>query len=110
MERDADRWALRQSNNPYALASAICKAAGTSETTWARASLGGGRASARLGELIDADADQSARGRWLLNATAVTMVGVTLLVAALVPPSALAGSQQLGGTVPHHHCDHADHG
>ena len=42
---------------------AICKAAGTSETTWARASLGGGRASARLGELIDADADQSARGR-----------------------------------------------
>ena len=110
LERDADRWALRQSNNPYALASAICKAAGTNETTWARASLGGGRASARLGELIDADDVPPTRGRWLLNATAATMVGLTLLVAALVPSSALAGSQQLGSAVPHYHCDHADHG
>ena len=110
LERDADRWALRQSNHPYALASAICKAAGTSETTWARAALGGGRATARLDELIDEGGGPAARGRWLLNATAATMVGLTLLVAALVPSSALAGSQQLGSTVPHYHCDHADHG
>lgn len=110
LERDADRWALRRCNDPYALASAICKAAGTSETTWAKASLGGGRASARLGELIEDDGVPPARWRWLLNVTAAAMVGLTLLVAALVPSSALAGSQQLGSTVPHFHCDHTDHG
>jgi Zn-dependent protease with chaperone function len=106
LERDADRWALRQSHHPYALASAICKAAGTGDTTWARASLSGPSASARLGELIAADDVPPARWRWLLNASAVAMVGLTLLVAALVPSSALAGSQQLGSTVPHYHCDH----
>ena len=107
LERDADRWALRHSHHPHALAGAICKAAGTGETTWASASLGGGSALARLGELIEADGVPPARGGWLVNVVAVTMVALTLLVAALVPSSALAGSQQLGSAVPHYHCGHA---
>jgi hypothetical protein len=107
LERDADRWALRQSHHPHALAGAICKAAGAGgETTWARASLSGGSASDRLGELIEPDGGGPTRWSWLLNAMAVAMVGLTLFVAALVPSAALAGSQQLGGTVPHYHCDH----
>jgi len=107
LERDADRWALRQRHHPYALASAICKAAGAGgETTWARASLDGGCASDRLDELIEPDGARPARWRWLLNVTAVAMVVLTLLATALVPSAALAGSQQLGGTVPHYHCHH----
>ena len=107
LERDADRWALQQRHNPYALASAICKAAGTTcETNWASAALTGGGASERLGELIEPDRGPSARSRWLHNVTAVAMVGLAMLAAALVPSSALAGSQALGKSLPHYHCDH----
>ena len=110
LERDADRWALRQSHHPYALASAICKAAGAGgETTWAKASLDGGSARDRLSELIEADGGRSPRRSWLLNLTAVAMVVLTMLAAALVPSAALAGSQQLGATVPHYHCHHDHH-
>lgn len=107
LERDADQWALRRSHHPYALASAICKAAGVqTETTWATASLSGGSATARLGELIESDTPPQPRRRsWGLDVLAMTMVAATLLVAAMVPSSALAGAQQLGGTQQTRHCE-----
>ena len=105
LERDADRWALRR-HHPYALASAICKAAGVRvESSPVTAALNGGSAAARLGELIESDgAVRSSRG-WLLNVVASGMVILTLLVAALMPSTALAGSQQLSDTQQTRHCE-----
>lgn len=107
LERDADHWALRKSHDRYALASAICKAAGVRPAmSTVTSALSGGGTTERLGELIDAEAARSSRPvAWLLNAVAVTMVCVTMLLAALVPSSAVAGAQQLGGVQQIRHCE-----
>ena len=95
LERDADRWALRQSHHPYALASAICKSAETaSETTWARASLNGGSTLARLGELLETGATAMSPRSRPLNVLATALVGVALVAAVLAPASAIAGARE----------------
>jgi hypothetical protein len=104
LERDADHWALRRTHDPLALASAICKAAGLTRTNAAALTpLSGGGAKERLGELIDdGPLSRSGLSSALLNSLAVVMVCATILLAALVPSTALAGAQQLsGGQIRH---------
>jgi len=107
LERDADRWALERSHDRYALASAILKAAGAySATSWVATSLGGSRTTVRLGQLTDEPAMGVRRTfALLLNTAAVVMVVATLAAAALVPSTALAGAQQLGGGQQVRHCE-----
>lgn len=108
LERDADQWALRRSHDPYALASAICKAAGAHPfgASPVAASLSGRGTKERLGELIeDCPPRRSRAGRLLLNTVAVGMVCATIVAAALVPSTALAGAQQAGGGQQPRHCE-----
>jgi hypothetical protein len=109
LERDADQWALRRSHDRLALASAICKAAAPQLTDRpAVTPLGGGGAGERLGQLIDdRPVPRPRASAAALNALAVGMVCLTILIAALVPSTALAGAQDLGGGHQiHQHCDH----
>lgn len=104
LERDADQWALRRRHDRYALASVICKAAQPIDTA-AVTSLGGAGVTERLRQLIhDPPARRRGAGALVLNLVAATLVGGTLFVAALVPSTALAGAQQLGGTQQVRHC------
>jgi hypothetical protein len=106
LERDADQWSVARRNDPYALASAICKAATIAPLTGPLAPLGGSRAAERLGQLMDAPEPKRGGIRNLvLNGLAVALVFATLATAALVPSTALAGAQQLGPHT-HHHCEH----
>ena len=107
LERDADRWALRRTNDPYALAGAIYKAA------TARAAMAPGLTALatagvveRLDQLLD-DEPPSWNGRRAaaVNAIAVAVVAAVLLVAALVPPTAAAGARQLMTGEQVRHCD-----
>jgi hypothetical protein len=104
LERDADRCALRRSDDRLALASAICKAAGVDvpNPQPATARLVGGGVGERLRELLDEPPPH--RPTPALNALAAAMVACTLLVSALVPAAAVAGA----GTDAHgtHHAQH----
>lgn len=73
LERDADEYAVTETSDPLALASAICKAAGDAVAP-ALVALGGGRVTRRLGYLVDGF---PSRGGGLLEA------GVRVLVIAL---------------------------
>ncbi len=108
LERDADQWALRRRHDRLALASAICKAAGLRLTNGpAVTSLSGGGTKERLGQLIDDQPpESSSAAAALLNSVAVVMVCATVLMAALVPSTALAGAQQLGKDQQIRHCEH----
>jgi beta-lactamase regulating signal transducer with metallopeptidase domain len=106
LERDADQWALARRHDPYALASAICKAA-TARPGQAPAltSLGGSGVTERLRQLLDGTAERS---RMLtstaLSTAAVAMVAFTLALLALLPATTLAGVQQLGQRDQVRHC------
>ena len=106
LERDADHWALRRSHDRLALASAICKAAGLqAPNSPAVAPLNGGGTEERLGQLLaDQPFRRSGAAAALLNTLAVVMVCATILMAALVPSTALAGAQQLGEGQQPRHC------
>ncbi len=107
LERDADQWALSRRHDRLALASAICKAAGLRLTIGpAVTPLSGGRTKERLGQLIDDDpTERSTAAAALLHTVAVVMVCATVLMAALVPSTALAGAQQLGKDQQVRHCE-----
>jgi Zn-dependent protease with chaperone function len=109
LERDADRWALRQRNDRLALASVICKAATAAPpATPAFASLGSSGVRERLSQLLD-DHPEGHHGpiAAALNALATAMVIGTLLLTAMVPAAAVAGV----GDDPHrgHHAHHCRH-
>ena len=106
LERDADQWALGRRHDRLALASAICKAAGLRLTGGpAFTPLSGGGTKERLGQLIDDQPpERSSAAAALLNAIAVVLVCATVLMAALVPSTALAGAQQLGNDPEVRHC------
>jgi bla regulator protein blaR1 len=108
LERDADHWALRRSHDRLVLASAICKAAGLPPAgNVAAISLSGGGASERLGQLVeDPPAAGSGAVALLLNALALGMVCVTILLAALIPSTALAGAHQHDSGQQTRHCEH----
>ena len=106
LERDADQWALRRRHDPYALASVICKAARVDTAGLAAVSLSGSGVGERLGQLVEGKAGRR-RGpaAYVLNAVAIAMICATVLIAALVPGTALAGAQELGGSQQVRHCE-----
>jgi hypothetical protein len=110
LERDADRWALRQRNDRLALASVICKTAVTEPALPpALTSLGNSGARERLGELLD-DAPLVGAGAApaALGALATMMVVFTLVLSAIVPAAAVAGAAGDAHRGHHrHHCDHS---
>lgn len=90
LERDADDYAIRRTQNPLALASAICKAAaGTSSTAIA---LGGeGGVSLRLDQLLHGGVQRG--GPWLERLTtglALLMTCAVFLITFLLPSWAAA--------------------
>ena len=108
LERDADAWALRQRHDRFALASAICKAAGTGIPSGplVTSRLTGGGAQERLGQLMDGrPVRRSGIRAAALNGVATMMVLATVLLAAFIPSTALAGAQQLGGGPQVRHCE-----
>jgi Zn-dependent protease with chaperone function len=110
LERDADNWALRRRNDRLALASAICKAAMSSDAhhTPAMAGLGETGVRERVGQLLDDSPARPARhGSAALNGLAAAMVACTLALAAILPGAALAGAQNdAHGTHHDQHCVH----
>jgi bla regulator protein blaR1 len=109
IERDADRWAVRQRNDRLALASVICKAATRgSISSPTLATLGSGGVRERLAQLLDEHPRKQARPTAAaLNALATATVLCTLLLAAVIPTAALAG---VGGDAHRgHHAEHCHH-
>jgi hypothetical protein len=106
LERDADQWALDRRHDPYALASAICKAATPQlASSSALATLGGAGVAERLGQLLDGSARSSrALTSTVLRVTAAAAVTLTLALAALVPPTAIAGLDRFGQSSEIQHC------
>lgn len=106
LERDADRWAVAQSHDPHALASAICKAATTRGSAVPGLALlsGHGHATRRVDELIEPNSRRPGRvARRSLALAAAVMVCFTLAIAVSVPAVALAGIQQ-GQLEQQRHC------
>jgi beta-lactamase regulating signal transducer with metallopeptidase domain len=109
LERDADRWALRQKNDRVALASVICKAA-TAERTHPPALVGLGDTDVRerLSQVLDRRSGTTRRAGAAFNALASAMVVCTGLLGAIVPAAAVSGA---GADVHHgHHRHHCQHG
>ena len=109
LERDADRWALRQRNDRLALASVICKAAMSDRLTpSALAGLAETGVRERLSQLlVEPPSDQRRPVATALNALATAMVSCTLLLAAVVPAAAMAGVEDDAHRSHHaHHCHH----
>ena len=107
LERDADAWALNRRHDRFALASAICKAAGAGVLGTAAATpLTGSGATERLGQLMAERPSPTSRVRaMVLNTIAITMVCATVLMATFIPSTALAGAQQLGSGQQVRHCE-----
>jgi hypothetical protein len=109
LERDADLWALRRTNDRLALASVICKAA-IEEPARRSALVGLGDTGVRerLGQLLDnTDCGSTRRAGAALRALATAMVTCTLLLAAVVPAAAVSGGDGDAHRGHHrHHCMH----
>jgi hypothetical protein len=108
LERDADRWALRQKSDRTALASVICKAA-TAEGTRPAAFVGLGDTDVRerLGQVLDRCPRTTRRAAAAFNALATAMVACTAFVAAIVPAAAVSGAAANAHRGHHrHHCLH----
>ena len=105
LERDADRWALRQRHDRLALASAICKAATTRGTqSPSFAALGGGGIAERLDQLTGAVKPVARRTSATVNALAVALVTLTITAALTVPVALQAGARTLQQVERVHHC------
>jgi Zn-dependent protease with chaperone function len=106
LERDADRWALSKRNDPFALASAICKAATVrAEPGLACAGLGDGRASRRVDELMALETRPCGRlSTRALGAGAAAMVALNVALWVALPPTIAVGAQQLASVEQPRHC------
>jgi len=105
LERDADVWAVRRPHDPFALASAICKAAiPRSDRGPALASLGGSDVTRRVDELVAARQPLSGSKVGALNALALTGVTLVIALSAAVPLAVAAGSQRVGQSQTTHPC------
>lgn len=105
LERDADQWAIARRHDPFALASAICKAAIAGPAPIpGTASLVGAGVADRIRQLLDPHRGSRARGR-LLGVAAAGLVAITAATAALAPGAAVAASQSLPDPGQFRHCD-----
>ena len=105
LERDADRYALEQCHDPLALASAICKAAGARTLGPALQALGGGSGLAtRVSLLTAGDPAGGAVRRRGHQALAVVLAAMTLVLAAALPATAIAGAEQLASSTTTRQC------
>jgi Zn-dependent protease with chaperone function len=105
LERDADHWALARRHDPYALASAICKAAASRATAAPGLVLlsGRGEATRRVDELIDGTA--AVPGRALRRGSrlvAMAMACVVVVLVASVPATVAASTNQPPVERPRH--------
>jgi hypothetical protein len=110
LERDADRWAVRRRHDPLALASVICKAAGTERSVEDIAVTGlvGTDVRRRVGQLLEDECVHARRpAATALNGLAATMVACTLLLAVVVPAAAVAGVEHDAHLA--HHTEHCAH-
>lgn len=105
LERDADEYAVRSTQDPLALASAICKAGSAERPATAMlASLGGERVIERVRCLIDREPRHSGTGlRAGARALTVLMITLTVSLVALVPLWASAGPSTLQDSRAAHH-------
>jgi Peptidase family M48 len=106
LERDADVWAVRRRHDPAALASAICKAASPMPScTPSLAALAGGGVTGRVSQLLDLDGSPSAYARRLrLRALLAALVTIAVLVTAMLPATAAAGSKLAHAATTGHNC------
>lgn len=98
LERDADRWALERRHDPFALASAICKAATARATSgFALVPLSGSSGvTERLDELVAGPAGDRVVRRLLLRGAALTLFSMAIALAVALPATAIAGVEQAG--------------
>jgi hypothetical protein len=86
LERDADAYAVRELRDPLSLASAICKAAGTTRGDAALLTLtGSGPTTVRVRELLEGAAARSRRAERLAKAGAALLAAVIVAVGAGAP-------------------------
>lgn len=85
LERDADDYAVKKTGDRLALASAICKAAASSLTTPAVATLGGTGAAERIGHLVADGGEASALATWAASLLALAAATLTLALAISAP-------------------------
>jgi Zn-dependent protease with chaperone function len=104
LERDADEWAIRRHHDPFALASAIYKAATTGASADpAMVTLGGGAIERRLDGLLGTEPASIGRlRRRMVDSAAVLVVCVTLTSLVAIPTEALAGDRGYVGHSEHH--------
>ena len=96
LERDADDYAVRQTGDPLALASAICKAAGSDIGSAATVTaLGGSGVPQRLRQLVRSPARPRQLTVLAARTLAVGMLAVTLALVAAGPTLAAAGIDDL---------------
>lgn len=98
LERDADDYAVRQTGDPLALASAICKAAGAEPRAGglAFAGLASSGVPERLRQLAQGPGVVYSRlGTAAARVVAVVMIGLTLGLVSATPTLAAAGLDQL---------------
>lgn len=105
LERDADEFAVRETRDPLALASAICKAAQSRTPAWTGLT-GRGPVTSRLDILVDGGPPRSAVVERTAAALAALLAVMTLAIAVTVPawidatPAAAAQSAS-GDTCPY---------
>ena len=108
LERDADRWALRQSNDRLALASVICKATVDNPSRPATlVNLHGSGVRERVSQLLDKPPPARPRRTGAaLSALATVLVACTLVLGAVVPAAAVTGAAGDAHRGHHQHCEH----
>jgi hypothetical protein len=104
LERDADRWALRQRHEPLALARAICKAKSAFAIGPVYACLDGCCVPERIEQLVGEPAGH-VPSSGPIRALAAGMVILTLCLMAWAPSTAAAGLASLAMEHPARQCD-----
>jgi hypothetical protein len=103
LERDADEYAVSQTSDPLALASAICKTA-TGAPRGLIALGGRGHARLRVGYLIDDRPARAGRAReFATRALAVSLTGLALALAGTLPVLVLAHAPAVAFSADCHH-------
>lgn len=104
LERDADRYAIARRQDPAALASAICKAAGARAVGAPALALGGGAVTRRIRLLLDGDAARRPARSAPLRILAGAMVTLACAGFAVLPAAAHAGYHEAGSAPVSHRC------